>query len=340
MEDARLLAADPVFLAETAGEADASSFLNPIIPWDGVAEKTEQLTLPADLRQKLLEQGKLPLKDLQFDWKKLKLDFSWFSQLHKFDHWAFDYQVAPYGMRSDFTIENLPMPLYGQLNDWAKLYLLHARGTGQLRQGFRDVEHLARLVYTNENMLAALSSVALLNISHKFYDELSEKEKAGLALRPRSRAYLARAKRYFYAQTALADLRLEDSTYIKFSHLPASLCQRANDAMCNANGLRKILIQDLPGRYERLNKLVADTEPKCRKSFMRQVWKNPDSSILLSRDKGIFGTTENVPAALSPKLTYLELAQHPSVGISVAYLLLSIAEPNWLKQYENPLPEH
>jgi hypothetical protein len=334
-EDAKMLEKYPVFAA-TGGQKDAAEFLNPIVSWSAQGEEISgKLRLSDEIKKKLLTAKKVA--ELNVDWKKINLDFSWFAKLHEYDHWNFDNSGPLYGKDKDYIISLAPIPDYVELTNWAELRLLKGRDDHDLATAFKDVEHLARLVFSNESLVSSMTTIALLGKIRRTYDSLDEKLKKGLP-EPITRDFHQRAKRYFYAQGAFTDLRLSDETYKKLSIFPAAICQRINSAIESYIGLRNLMMSDFKTSFERINQLIAQTSPICRSGFLRQKWSDPKYNGMFKPGADIFLTvdpnsTVNRPAFF-PATTIEDIEAHPKVARFLAYMLMSLSEPSWLRAYE------
>ncbi|MBX2994147.1 MAG: hypothetical protein KF681_04980 [Bdellovibrionaceae bacterium] len=331
------LAAIEFFQSSTRGQLDASTFLNPLISWP---QHPGLLALPPEAR-KILE---LPPQghfwDAQPDWKQLNLDFSWFTSLHRFDHWSFDQGGPLYDQGQDYKIMTMPQPEYADLVAWSKLRLLKGRDDKDLENAFKDVRQLAKLTMTNESLIATMIAIAMLKQETGFYAALSEEARKGLNWHPIAEEDLEAARRYFWAQPAFLDLRLSDQAFRQYAVLEPGLCQRVYETLASALAFRRLAIRYMSDAYKRLDDIEKSSAERCRPSLIRRLWNNPNYEGIFEPNQDLFSlmtiaeeTGES--SKIMPKVTIGDLEKHPSLAGPITYLMLSIAEPNHLRRYED-----
>jgi hypothetical protein len=280
--------------------------------------------------------------EAKINWAKSELNFSWFKELSRFDHWAFDEYPPYYGLGKTYLLAQAPLPNYARLTDWAKLRLLKGKADQNIAAGLTEVDQLVRLVFSTENRIGVLSAIGMIGVQRTFFLSLPPAEQGKLKWRPRTPELVGRAKRFFYGQNALADLRLSPATFEKFAGLAPGICNRVNETIEQSLPVRTLLRSDLTPNYERLNALVARTAANCRPSFSRRMWATPEYRGLLRAGQNVFEAGALDPAAgkdseFPSLLTVEDLERNPSLGLPLTYLILGIAEPNYLRLYEGPL---
>ncbi len=146
----------------------ATLFLDDRIPWKA-GDKAE-LSLP----QGLIELMKKSKADwLNLSGKKLgaKLDFAWLANLKDYDHWSLwdSAQVKDLLKKPTYTLLDAPTPHYPALIAWGKLRMLSSIKTGDSMQAAVEIRHLARLVTSQETLLATLVARTILRNERQFY---------------------------------------------------------------------------------------------------------------------------------------------------------------------------
>lgn len=336
-EDANVLSQYSVFEKSTTGISDASAFLNPLFNWtDESANNAKNANLK--LKGKLaipdevvsLMRASKNLGEIKVDWSKSKVDLSWFSKIHTFDHWSFDLfgpvyhdiaalQIEQPELKSQaFMVIDLPLLESSDLVLWAKLRLLQGRDLNDLREAFRDVSHFARLVMTHENLVGTMTALAILNLETDHFNSLTKAEQKNVAVQIIPKVDLDRARRYFQAQSSFVDRRLSMEMFKRLSSLPLGLCQRVQEGIFNQIGLRRILKSENIESHNRFVDLVKQSSTVCRKSYLRSVFENWDYQGLFAEDQTVIEHTG---------LTIKKAEHYPGIALALAYSLLSVSEP-------------
>ena len=114
---------DEIFNLPSQGKVDAGPFLNPHFRHDPFENAVSNTKLKlSDETRALIKDFNNPSK-IKTDWKKLNLDFSWFSDLHKYDYWDFYGNLDSQKIKNR-NFNNLPFPKSFDLMDWSRLRLL------------------------------------------------------------------------------------------------------------------------------------------------------------------------------------------------------------------------
>jgi hypothetical protein len=342
-EDSKVILANPYFNRGSAGSNDASEFLNPLVGWNGAKGKLElDLKLVAAVSEKDYTSQKL-------DWAALKLDFGWLKALATYDHWNYDQHGPAYQPEIKYTITAAPIPDFGSFLPWVRLRLLKGRDEHDLPSAFKEIDHLAELILTAENILPAMVAVSFFGVERKFYETLDSAAQLGIKPPP-PQTDVQRFKRYLYAQGNFLDVRLTDTTFNKLAAMPAGRCIRVSAAIRNAIGFRKLMKSDFKASLDRIDRVVNATAKECRQGFLRKMWRDPNYEALFGPNDNIFAMATAIenngasqsekndqPAKGTPfKVTISELEKHPRAALSLGYILSGIAEPNWFRAYESP----
>lgn len=342
MEDAKVLSKSDLFNRGTRGTSDAAPFLNPKIPWElgGGEVSPAQLTLPPAVSE--IANFNTNFMEARPDWKTLNLDFSWMQELRQFDTWSFDLHGPKFGSGEMYSLARAPVPSYSTLIVWSKLRLLKGREDGDVLSALQEVRQLGLLSLSSENLVGAMTALAILKNETRFLESLPEPTRAKVAWSPLSHDELDRAKRFLFAGASFVDARLSDEVFERLSRLTPGLCQRVQEGLYSALTFRRLMLEEQAAAYARFDKLVTDTNDSCRDSFLRRLWKDPKYPGIFEENADLFSAVgalgedvENPKQALGPlQVTLRDLESHPSLARSLGYMLLSVAEPNWLKHYE------
>lgn len=340
-KDAHVLSQYEIFTRGSKGKSDAAPALNPLIGWNG---NEGPLTLSSDI---------LKLKDNENftvskpDWKKLNLDFSWFKKLKDFDYWSFDEFGPMYSGNDKFKVFDFPIPNYHDLVLWSKLRLLYGRDHNDIANALIEVQHLAQLIMSNENLVSSMSTISLLKSELIFYKSLTENDQKKISKliinKIPTESELNIAKRFFFAQGHFTDLRLTNELFLKLSKLTPGLCPRVNSAIEQSIGYRRLLKGEMDDGYERINTLVKNSEKLCRNSFLRKAWVNPDYQGLFDKNTSIFeavnfeSKNKSTSSGVFKVATIEQIERHPTLAHALVFSLLTMAQPSFLKEYEKSI---
>ncbi len=333
-DDEKLLSKNSLYSANSHGKADAGPFLNAQVGWSGAEESYGKLALPIEVTD-LLKTSDWYSK-AKIDWEQTKIDIDWMKKLHEFDHWSYDLHPPHFGPDADYVLVMSPLPNYSQLTQWAKIRLLKGRDDHDMKNAVRDVEQLARLIMSTDNLVAAMTATAIQGI-------------VGIATGTTAAFAPAReaAKRYFFAQQVLTDIRLSNTAFEKGMKFQVGLCTRIGESILTHLMARRIVQPHFPAEFARFDKLVRDTESTCRPSYLRRAWADPNFQGMFKPGKDIFAEVsrmslkgegeeahESAPELPFKVMTIEHLEAHPKVGSAVIFIVLGIAEPNWFRRYE------
>lgn len=194
-------------------ERDAGAFLNPHMIWPVGANdmlfppEGNEFWLPEGLHAALTEEVmNSPLADIEMvlgekGYKLADFDSSWMKRLLEFDHWDWE-RNSPRATRQPWS-PFAPLPMVAHLMSWTKIRLLQGESTGDLQQAAREARHLVTLFLSNETLLSAMVSTAVLAIEDRFH---GSRTKQGVVLpetlRPISSPDREMIKRVMWASLA------------------------------------------------------------------------------------------------------------------------------------------
>ncbi len=331
-KDHEVLKQIPFFNVQVGNLNDAGPFLNPIMTWTGLETKdqSKRLNIDKGLEQKIKDYfaGK------KFDLNEINLDFSWFKELYKFDHWNYEFHPPVSAQTIEYKFYNQPVP-DGNLLTWARARLLQGLKEKNIISAIEDNRQLARLLFLNEDLVGTMVSIAILKHEVeivKMLDENEQKKIKTLTLKD-----VEVAKRFFWAQKSFFDLRLSNDLFQKFSKFEVGLCHGLYQALSDSKAFYRILYDEMPKSFDRLDQLVKQTDPKCRNSYVRQKWKDPNYQALFEKDQSIFEQTSISADGVDPNsipgsFTIEDAEKYPVLAKAVMYIIMSVAQPDYVSR--------
>lgn len=339
-EDIAALEKYPFFRKTSQGQSDAGPFLTPLVRWDN---NPSQLDLSEPLREKLKALNEVQdFSNFQMNWNQSPLDFAWMGRLHQFDHWGYDLYGPQYEEDKPHKLYSAPFLDYSLLSQWGRLRFFKGRDEGQLLAAFKDIRKLAELLYTHDNLAGVMTALALLRTERLAYESLDAAAQKTLPWQPITLEDYERGKRFFWAQPSFLDLRFTDEFFQKTSKIPVGLCLRVSEAIYTSIAGRLLLQADYPTAFARLEKLVKDTQPTCRNSFIRKAWNNPDFNGLFEKDQDVYtmfkflddGEQKQTSFSSYGAVPFKDLDQHPKLKSALGHILAELAHPNYLNLYQ------
>jgi hypothetical protein len=93
---------------------------------------------------------------------------------------------------------------------------------------------------------------------------------------------------------------------------------------------------------QRLDRLFAMNQGKCRHGLAQDIWNKPDYPAWFKPDEDVFAssTLDGVPKPSGKRVTLSDLRSRPAMATSIAYILMAVATPNPFSQYEKGHGEH
>ncbi len=287
------------------GTRDAGAFLNPRLHWQiGEVHHRGDLVLPEFIHRELSQDWvtKKPL------FKKMGLKFDWLKRLRDYDVWSPELSSPAYPPGKRFDTFAYPIPTYRDLVSWSKLRYLYGKESGDTVSALAEVRHLMRLIWTNDNQVAAKVVLGLLQTENEFEGILTPREMGDWKFVPTD--HIMRAKRYFSSVAGLIDVRLSDEAFEKNFKTNAGLCLMVNEAMSHYLQLRDFLGKELRYGMERFEQRAAVVN--CRRSILFQMWGD--------RDWKTHYTLDGIRIFNRP-VTFDDLEARPELKAAVGYLL-------------------
>jgi len=311
-EDRKILSQYSIF-KPSLGTKDAGSFLNPKIHWPfGEIHHQGELVLPEFVHREMSSDwtNKKPL------FKKMGLNFGWMNELHQFDYWDVEKNTPVFVAGEKYLTYSYPSPSYKDLVTWSKLRLLYGKETGKMLEAFKDVRHLARLIWTNDTLLSTMITISLLQLENDIHQgnwEIIPQE------------VIMRAKRYFYDLPLLVDPRLSDSDFYKLDSDNPGICPMINEGMMKYISMRDLLKDELHDEYERMNNLVTKTKSICRNSIVYEMWADPTWPTFAIHDEDDFSYMSE--GKFLPRRTWGELKKENTLKAIMGFILSTESKP-------------
>lgn len=309
LEDRSILSQYSLF-SPSDGSQDAGPYLNPMLHWQiGDIHHLGNLTLPEFIHKEMNDDWviKKPL------FKKMGMNFNWMKELLKYDVWSPELSSPAYPLAKKYDTYSYPLPTYRDLQTWAKLRYLYGKETGDVQNALKEVRHLMRLIWTNDNLVSSMVVLGMLKLENQFEEIITPKEMGDWKFI--SHDHLMRAKRYFYSLPSMVDIRLPDETFEKATNVTAGLCLMLHEGSLQYLNLRQLLQKELKYSYKRMENKIASSN--CRKTFYNQIWKDPQWRILTNLD----GVT-----VLGKEVT-LEKVKHDSdLKAAVGFMLANVGD--------------
>ncbi len=301
------------------GNRDAGPFLNPQLHWQiGEVHHQGGLVLPDFIHRELAHDWvtKRPL------FKKMGMKFDWLKALKVYDVWALELGSPAYPQGKRFDTFAYPIPTYRDLVSWSKLRYLYGKETGDTLSALAEVRHLMRLIWTNDNQVAAKVVLGLLQLENEFEGILTPREMGDWKFIPTD--HIMRGKRYFSSIAGLIDVRLSDEVFEKNFKANAGLCLMVNEAMSHYLNLRDFLAEELRYGMDRFDRraMVAN----CRRGIVYRMWEDKNWKTHYSLD-GI--------EVLGRPVSFDEVGVNPELKAIVGYLLATNPLANPIRYHTN-----
>jgi hypothetical protein len=183
------------------------------------------------------------------------------AQLSQLDYWDLEQNSI------SSTIDLLgPTPHLSDLLSWAELRLVKGLHENALPAAVAEVQELARLCFTTEELGTHMDGIALLATVN------TARKKAGGLSRV---ADLRRIQRALYGAVAFTRLETPPEYAASFDHVVVGRCAALHEGARAALVARADLIDSRAEEYRRLELLLARA-PECRLRRLRERWALPD----------------------------------------------------------------
>lgn len=251
------------------GTKDAAPYLNKMVHWEiGPVHHPGNLGIPEFISKELSGDDWIKKKPL---FKKMGINFQWLKEIAKYDVWSLEEDSPAYPQEKKFQPFEIPYPTYKDLVTWQKLRYLFAKEQGDVNSALREVRHLMRLIWTNDNLVAAVTVVKMLKIENQFEEITTPKEIGEWSFIPHD--HIMRAKRYTYSLVAGTDMRLSDETFNKLTKTQVGICPALFEGMMFYLGFRDLLSTELAYAYNRMEETIRASG--CRDNILTHMWEEP-----------------------------------------------------------------
>jgi hypothetical protein len=349
LADAAIMKTIPVFHPMTYN-ADASGFLNPIVSWSGDHELIKKMNEnssanPLKLNQELVDilNTEKDYAKIKLDWSEYNLDFSWFKKILAYDHWNFS-QSAPYPKNEmPFEVVSAPIPSYRELITWSKLYLLYSRDQNLLDENTKDIDHLAKLVFSNQSTMNALIALNILILKKEFQSSLSADEQKSFQGVLLTDDQIKSVKRFAFMFIGLPTIVISDDIFNKVRYIEMSSCIFLEETMLMNADLKILFSAAYPNSILRVDKFLQESVSRCPDSYAKRAWSskvyqdriaqlNPMNIVNVFNHEATDANTEK-NNIFSREITYADLAKSPRIAKAIADIVLSISAPDPFRHY-------
>jgi len=338
IQDQKYLESLRLFENDSTG-ADFGSFANHRLVW------STSLIKPAAAPLAIPQRTSDALMGLGADWVSAGddlgidlVDLSWMSDLHAYGYWDL-YRSGPgagFAYLSKGNPYAVPVPNYLPFEGLARVALLRGIRDNKLEEAVIQVEHLARLMYSNETLMGAVIAVSLLKDN---LQAVSFGSSRGLFAGKKplySSEDLERFQKVLVARSSYFDfINSKDTLAAVFS---INAAQKSSPGFCHAldEGIRAMTFYqsffDANFFYESdreqsiayIDTVIESSLQVCRIAPARFLWKqrgthSDQDGDFVAALNGTFDPARNAILKLAAKVPY--------VRESVGYMLLAMARP-------------
>lgn len=358
--DAKTMEEIPVFHPLTYTK-DASEFLNPMVSWTSEQnpydpEKPEDYALKLNPELVAALKADKDFAKIKIDWSKYKLDFSWFKKIQDYDHWSYT-QNAPYSKNeTNFSVMTAPNPNYPELTRWVMVYLLYSRDFKQLKANSKDIDHLAKLIFSHQNYLNALVAVQILKIKRGFHESLSEAEQKQMQGVLLSDETITAIKRFVSAFAGMYSILTPDEVFNNMRMIKIGNCLMLEESFFMNADLKFLFSISYPDAIMRIDQMKQQSVSWCPETYAKRAWDSQSYQDRLAKTnpfeltqgintvsindtttttKSTAKTTEqHEDKAAKSDVTLADIAKNPKKAKAIADILLSVGSPDPFRMYK------
>lgn len=319
LEDRAILSKYDIF-KPSKGTSDAGPYLNGKIHWEvGEVHHQGSLVLPQWLH-----------KEMNKDWtkkrplfQKMGLKFDWMKELHKYDYWNPEENSPAYPKDKKYFTYSFPVPTYKDLMTWAKLRLLYGKEKNDMPNAFKEVRHLIRLIWTNDYLVSNMITVRMLRLEHEVHEGNWE-------IIPED--VLMRAKRHFYALPNAVDPHLSNELWKTLTNTNLGICSMVSEGLMSYVAMRDLMKEELKDEYARMDKLVKESQTKCRESVVIKMYNDPTWPTMVQDDEN--GMANISMSKITDGMTWKQIRNDPDLKVVMGYLLMNVGIPMYFNGYD------
>jgi len=325
---------------------DAGAWLNSKLHWRLI--ENSEVQAPLRLPESLLSTFEIDSQDIynpEHFHLLSSLDFGWWNELRRYDHW----NLATHGPLAElferdplYSRANEPRPDANVLRFWSQLRFLKAMKDGRYEQASKDVRHLARLMYSSEDLGLAMTGSALLALERGAHEIIKAQVKLPEGWKPLTEDQLQRSSRYLFALPHFAvptghaqEMRATFPLLLDFGQCIALNMALHSGVLVQLEPVLEPLITDI---YSTLTTFL-DEADHCHLSNDRFIWNNSDYTqrhFTQAAFKAVDqsgGDSEEFAERLSVSGAY-SMTRVPFILRAVGSLTLSTAHPgDWWSSY-------
>lgn len=353
LADLRLLDGNPIF-NDRARTKDAQELISRHVGWEGRNADTPTSPEYKALVAFSADYSKLAkvedLRKLEKDPRVAAADVTWVDQLESYDHWNLASSPlikaelgrigALNGIGRIGVFASMPLPNYGLLHFSALVRFLQLQKSGEPLKGLRLVRHAAYLTYTTPSLIGAMMAVATLRREQRIIESFGIKGWTAV-----DNERLDTYRRVSWAWGALIHEAIWDTLPNEFQ--PLMKPQNGVCAMAAERALgigfqeflspRVPLETDFSSQLDRDTKLMSKLFALCSiPEYAVGLEPSPPSSnpLFVSYDwfRRMRSTGES--SALEDDSIGINKTRIPFLRRVIAMILLTVATPNYLSQYE------
>lgn len=364
IQDQKILAQVDFFRTPSRSR-DAGPFLNRQVEWSIASgiEAHEKLFIfllraptiqaPKEASEHLSRKKKewLQLKNIGLD---ADIDFRWMQKLSRYDHWDYfswdpmQKALADLGRVSWWTI---PTPNLSSLRPLVQLRLLRGLRTGEMIPALQEVRQLARLVYTNETLLASLVSISFLDLERAAFEQaVRDKILRKQDWLPISKEITTRAHRSIFAYAELFQIGNAEGiieTVLRESGGTAGYCSALSEGIVPTLILRDQLGEkkyplevDFSRYFSAAKSILENPHGPCRLTYAKALYGQKGATSAWFSDARVLYMDDTVFHRLLSALRWNFLMQIPWVRQWAIMHFYSIATPDFMSgaYSSRPLP--
>ncbi len=338
IKDAQISSEIPLFINKNLYNQNAATFLNPMIQWQGDVAFDNPLNGSSSLAlsEKINEllKSNSDFTKLKIIWSEHNLDFSWFKKNLVFDHWNLS-ENAPYDLSElRFQVLTAPSPFYTDLINWTKLYLLYSYEMKQLPTNSKDIDHLASLIFSQQNFVGTAVALKLLELKQIFYKELPDQHKKQVTGILVTDQQVQAVKRLVKVVSGLSSILVPNTLFNKIIKLEVTKCIFLEEALAINVDFKPLFELSYPEAIQRLEELRKRTINFCPNSYAKVAWTSKKYQERL-QEINFFDTNENDfefnssnksrPNRFYGKnLSFNDLAQKPKLAKAITDLITNV----------------
>lgn len=349
LKDLKYLEDHPIFFPHARAH-DAQDFLSKYISWSDPSIKAElnETHLVISKYTSLLRdwQDEHQLHELLSKDELMHLNLSWLEKLSRYDHWNFLSHplVKSQILKAKLTgsietiaiLANLPSPDVMEFRQLLLIYFLQQYKKGNAKEGFKTISRAAQILHGSNNLIAEMSSIALLKTKNKLQKVLKLNNEPTV-----DEESLAAIKRLSWAWIGLSLVPWSGgdvSPYIPYLKPENAACTVLGE-ISNLSNIKDffeppfIFENNMATNFENLRNYTTKLRNICR-DYDLDIYDKPNLSkktpLLIQLPTSLSSGRVDLGTA-----TMINWPRIPFARRLVGSMLITLSTPNWFKQYED-----